>query len=461
MKPIERLFYKQRIAYVFKAHRRPLRFTVGPAYLAFSVVDYLYLPQYWHEGLVLRIIWYSLVLASVPLLKVKRIRERYSEQISATLNMSACWIIDWLIWRSGGYQSLYVTGLILVNVTGLQLMSFSRRHALIINIGSYLPAVLVILVSAKAEVAFVATVQAAFLLGMLMLTWFYKTAEDKSKAILAKRQSIMFNEVQALRRTEYLKQHFPATLLKQIESGELDLSGKKVHPTAVVGFADISSSTAIANKVNLEIDWLLKENFLACAIKRATENGLIVLSQLGDGCFFLANFNGGNAWPNNIIAFFENLSTDYQNIKSELQLPLERADAGIKFGIAMGPSMVGFIGKGQAYFTANGPDVNLAARLCSEADSGELIVSSRVWHALKQSIKSWDVTDETFELKGFEQPVPAFRIRSRLSVAGGRPTCPLCGGVLMVISNDDHTLDIKCANGHSGDQINGPIPKIA
>ena len=111
----------------------------------------------------------------------------------------------------------------------------------------------------------------------------------------------------------------------------------------------------------------------------------------------------------NIIAFYENLLADFQEIKVAHQLS-DKA-TGIKFGIAMGPAVVGFIGKDQSYFTANGPDVNLASRLCAEAGPDELFVGSRVWYVLKHHLTGWNAHEFTIQnIKGFEAPVPVVRI---------------------------------------------------
>lgn len=448
----ERIIQRHRRRHVFKVFRNPLRKTVGVLFLAYTFVDYLYIPDYWKEGLVLRLVWYAGVCLAFYSLGSRKFRERYVEWVPSLVLTAACWILDWMIHRSGGYLSLYITPLILVNVTGLQIIGFPRRFALLTNIGSYVPAVYLIWSTAGFEHWEAALVETTFLCGMTALAWLYKSSGDADTVSWALQQHRIQEEVQGLRRTEYLKKYFPVSLRSRIESGVISIPPKKLHESAVLGFADICASTSIANQVDIAVDWELKERFLEAAVKRATESGLIVLSQLGDGCFFIANYEGAETWPLNVVAFFENLLIDYRIIASEIGINHVHNETGIKFGLSMGPAIVGFIGKDQPYFTANGPDANLAARLCSEAQRDELVVSSRVWSVLRKHITGWDVRDESFSLKGFSAPTPAVRIAARLRAKGNRPTCSTCGALISVVSTADGLLDVKCANGHVGNQ---------
>jgi class 3 adenylate cyclase len=68
--------------------------------------------------------------------------------------------------------------------------------------------------------------------------------------------------------------------------------------------------------------------------------------------------------------------------------------------------MVGFLGKGQSYYTAIGPEVNLAARLCAQAKPNEVVLSEKMWVHLKELAQNWKPLAVTYEsLKGFEGPV--------------------------------------------------------
>jgi class 3 adenylate cyclase len=82
-------------------------------------------------------------------------------------------------------------------------------------------------------------------------------------------------------------------------------------------------------------------------------------------------------------------------------------DLGI--GIARGYATLGAFGyEGRIDYTAIGTVVNLAARLCGEADGGTIVVDRRMRAALDDAFAIESLG--TLTLKGYAQPVPAFRL---------------------------------------------------
>jgi class 3 adenylate cyclase len=78
-------------------------------------------------------------------------------------------------------------------------------------------------------------------------------------------------------------------------------------------------------------------------------------------------------------------------------------------GIAMGFATIGAIGfEGRIDYGAIGTVTNLAARLCSEAAGGEVLVSQRVVAALGAGFQT-EARGE-IQLKGFQRPVPVLRV---------------------------------------------------
>ncbi|MET0344724.1 MAG: response regulator [Casimicrobiaceae bacterium] len=89
-------------------------------------------------------------------------------------------------------------------------------------------------------------------------------------------------------------------------------------------------------------------------------------------------------------------------------------DLGI--GIARGYATLGAFGyEGRVDYTAIGTVVNLAARLCGEAEGGTIVVDRRMRAALDDSFAVEPLGGMT--LKGYAQPVPAFRLRGTVSAA--------------------------------------------
>ena len=78
-------------------------------------------------------------------------------------------------------------------------------------------------------------------------------------------------------------------------------------------------------------------------------------------------------------------------------------------GIALGYATLGQIGfEGRFDYAAIGTVTNLAARLCAEAHSGQILISQRVYTALENLAEVESVGD--LSLKGLSKPVPAHNV---------------------------------------------------
>jgi adenylate cyclase len=84
-------------------------------------------------------------------------------------------------------------------------------------------------------------------------------------------------------------------------------------------------------------------------------------------------------------------------------------DLNFSVGIGLGYATLGRIGfDGRYDYGAVGTVMNLAARLCDEAEPGEILVSQRVLSEVEQAVTAEPAGE--LLLKGFMKPVPAFRI---------------------------------------------------
>jgi class 3 adenylate cyclase len=82
-------------------------------------------------------------------------------------------------------------------------------------------------------------------------------------------------------------------------------------------------------------------------------------------------------------------------------------DLGYGVGIAYGHATIGVLGaSGRCDYTALGSVVNLAARLCAEAASGEIVIDQRAHDALRGR---GETAPRALQLKGFDAPVHAYR----------------------------------------------------
>jgi adenylate cyclase len=83
---------------------------------------------------------------------------------------------------------------------------------------------------------------------------------------------------------------------------------------------------------------------------------------------------------------------------------------GVGVGVASGRVTVGVIGgASRLEYTAVGPAVNLASRLCSEAAPGEVLADERTRELLDGPVRERELRPgEPLRLKGYEQPVQSY-----------------------------------------------------
>lgn len=84
-------------------------------------------------------------------------------------------------------------------------------------------------------------------------------------------------------------------------------------------------------------------------------------------------------------------------------------DLGLGVGIAMGYATLGQIGfEGRFHYGAIGSVINLASRLCDNAGSGQILVTTRVGTEVEDIARLEPLDD--LALRGFREPVPAFNV---------------------------------------------------
>ena len=82
---------------------------------------------------------------------------------------------------------------------------------------------------------------------------------------------------------------------------------------------------------------------------------------------------------------------------------------GFGVGVSLGYATVGMVGfEGRFDYTASGTAINLAARLCDEAEDGEILLSPRAGIAVEDAFKV--ESSGEINLKGIREPVEVFKL---------------------------------------------------
>jgi adenylate cyclase len=89
---------------------------------------------------------------------------------------------------------------------------------------------------------------------------------------------------------------------------------------------------------------------------------------------------------------------------------------GFGIGIASGYATLGQVGfEHRREYTANGSVINLASRLCDEAQPGQIVISQRAFGTIEYRVEASHIGQ--LRLKGFSRPIDAYEV---VSHAGGR-----------------------------------------
>lgn len=214
-------------------------------------------------------------------------------------------------------------------------------------------------------------------------------------------------QVADLERLSELERFLPTAVVDAVLSGDRDLLEPHRGEIAVL-FCDLRGFTAFASNTQPEEVHELLDGYFGLLGEHAQRHGATVGAFTGDG----------------IMAFFndplpvEDPAHKALHFALGLQAPVRELlarwrrvghDLGFGVGIAYGYANIGMIGfAGRRDYTALGPVVNLAARLCSEAPPDGILLDRRASLAVEGTVE----LGEPFELhlKGFERVMVAQQV---------------------------------------------------
>jgi adenylate cyclase len=220
--------------------------------------------------------------------------------------------------------------------------------------------------------------------------------------------------VQQLERVGRLKRFFSPQLADAILSGGADDPMRSHRREITVVFLDLRGFTAFTETADPEeVMAVLGEYHAAMGrLVLAFEGTLERFS--GDGMMIF--FNDPQPVPD-APARALRMALQMQQAVVALSAQWRRRgyDLHMGIGIAQGFATLGGIGfEGRVDYGAIGTVTNLASRLCGEAAGGEILLSQRVQGALGEAAGAWSIEPAgELVLKGFQRPVPAWRVRPR------------------------------------------------
>ena len=207
---------------------------------------------------------------------------------------------------------------------------------------------------------------------------------------------------------EKIARFLPRNLADMIMSGEHEdfLKGHRREITVV--FIDLRGFTAFVEKSDPEEVMTILRDYQTVMGHLVSEYGGTLERFVGDAV--MVYFNDPLPCPNHAEQAVKMAIAMRQAIYSLQEEWKKRGiQLGAGIGIATGYATIGAVGfEDRLDYAAIGPVTNLAARLCSEAQHGQILVSDRVLPLVKELIKVEPIGE--LALKGIQRPVAVSQV---------------------------------------------------
>ena len=220
--------------------------------------------------------------------------------------------------------------------------------------------------------------------------------------------------VAQLERVGRLKRFFSPQLAQAIVGGDADDPLRSHRREITVVFLDLRGFTAFTETADPEEVMGVLREYHAAMGRLITEHEGTLERFTGDG--IMVFFNDPVPMPDATLRAVR-MALRMQREVTRLADGWQRRGYELRLGIgiATGFATIGAIGfEGRIDYGAIGTVTNLAARLCSEAAGGEVLVSQRVMAALPPGFEAEPRGE--IQLKGFQRPVTVLQVRGE---AGG------------------------------------------
>jgi adenylate cyclase len=235
-----------------------------------------------------------------------------------------------------------------------------------------------------------------------------KTLWDQLAELNRTLEGRVAEQVAQLERLGQLKRFFSPHLAEAIVAGGADDPLKSHRRDITVVFLDLRGFTAFAETVEPEEVMGVLREYHAAMGRLILEHEGTLERFTGDGMMIF--FNDPTPVPNpaeRAVRMALAMRSRVEELARTWKKQGYELDLGV--GIAQGYATLGAIGfEGRLDYGAIGNVTNLAARLCGEAQPGQILVSRRFYGTLEELVQGEPAGELT--LKGFSRPVTAFNV---------------------------------------------------
>ena len=439
-----------------------------PLFVVFWCCDWLFAPKLAWTFLLLRLS--VLPVSAFVLFWVKKdssLRVAKFGMYLLVLSYSIC--ISVMIFMTGGPSSPYYAGLNLVCIGTIMLVPWTIKEAILTVLMTYSSLLIMVVFSffeyklnwhdlAIVNLFFafstivISLLSRSYMNGMRRRELAFKIALENE---VDSRQKLIEIKVQEAISLRGLSQQHSPQVVRAIQEGRIHLDGKVNSSSICAIFVDIANSTE--RIVRLDKDSVLKviNRFMNTVADVMVRFDITVDKFLGDG--MLGFCNEPYRFPDYVerVALCASKIIDEIKLDRDFYLDNWHDELQIRVGIAMGYASVGFFGGSSMFrsYTAIGPVVNLASRLCSRAEPNGIVVSNEVKQVLEKDSRYELTSLGVITLRGFEaDKIKAFSMKLMLSAGSDAETsfgvehCDKCGERLSLQTNSKGHYYFGCSN---------------
>jgi adenylate cyclase len=430
-------------------------------YLSFWCLDIIYAPEYKWMFLGLRIVHFT--FCSGLFIYLNKPRGIRSYQILGSIwAMVASSIIIVMICLKDDTTNVYAAGLNLVALLGIFFVPNRVKGHIFVTLGIYTLYLFAVLLRLQNTSFATIAINSAFYLGTCFACIIIKNESDnncKSEVMsrirlaeeIADREKIISEKVEETTKLTQLSNQFSPQVVNAIRNGEIDLSVGIKRSEICSIFIDIVGSTQRVVRLDNKKVHKAISMFMEDTIRTLLKYDITIVQFLGDGILGFSNE------PAKYLDFVDRVVTAALEVQARINSRQDEYEnywmsrLEIRVGIAVGFANVGFFGNDKYYrsYTAMGPVMNLASRLCSAANPGQILIDNDVFAKLSESDFETNFEGKR-ELKGFEQDtIKVYAVTKKLANNRGNDIsdidCPTCkDGTLYLATSADGHFVFKC-----------------
>ena len=439
-------------------HSRYVLFSL--VFLSFGVLDYIYTNEFFTLFLKLRFL-YCVIPITVYLLIQKAKKFRHVEYLAMVHAALAAGIITFMIYITTGVMSSYYAGLNLVSMIALAFFTFTWSFFFYTALAINVPYVCIGVLSINSDKELNTFVlNLFFIFGTVVVCTLIRFFKEKYrieniqaryllKLELESREEVIRTQTDEAVRLKNLSTQFSPQIVESIQSGKLKLesAGQRAEICAI--FIDIVNSTDKVTQIDKDKVEKVISKFLEDSIKILLKYDITIDKFLGDGILAFCNA------PLKRVDYSARVVKAALEIREKMNMDIDFYEKNwegpllLRMGITRGFVNVGFYGSKKYYqsYTAIGPVVNLASRLCSSADPGQIIMSGEVYDLVRNDFDLKHLGSRI--VRGFQKhTVQVYEVISSKDKveqsAAGVSECPSCGGILSLETNTKGQFVFMC-----------------